>query len=227
MVWAVPLLRANGSTGEKVGEEGLVCAGERSAAKDDRANGAHSSIVGDMDVMASRILIDSHFWNYGDTHSGAYHAYETAELATFKNNLRMKMRAIASGDSGFAKAVAVAEQQEWFGAEVFQGNRASLSELVVPRKRGEETLSEQRGGLEFVASDGKSQDGHVDCTCTKPVKKDRGNFFGDTEKGLRKFARERSEERWEEIRGNCGNYADADWAANRAFALNNVASGSF
>ena len=29
---------------------------------------AHSLIVGDMDVMASRILLDGHFRNYGDTH---------------------------------------------------------------------------------------------------------------------------------------------------------------
>jgi hypothetical protein len=106
--------------------------------------------------MASRILLDGHFRNYGDAHSGAYHADETTELATFKDNLGMKVGAIASGDGSLAKAVAVAEQQEWFAAEVLQGKGAALSELVVPRKRGEEALSEQRGGFEFVAPDGKS-----------------------------------------------------------------------
>ena len=74
MAWAVPLLGTNGSAGEKVGEEGLMCTGERSASKDDRADGAHRFIVSDMDVMASRILLDGHFRNYGDAHSGAYHA---------------------------------------------------------------------------------------------------------------------------------------------------------
>jgi hypothetical protein len=223
----VSLPGANGSTGEKVREEGLVCSCERSTSKDDRANGAHSLIVGDMDVMASRILLDGHFRNYGDTHSGAYHAYETTELATFKNNLRKKVSAIASGDGGLAKAVAVAEQKEWFGPEVLQGKRAALSEFVVPRKSGEETLSEQPGCFEFVAPDGKSKDGDVNRTGTKAVKKDRRNFFCDAEKGLRKFARERSEERREEIRGNSGNDADADWSADGAFALNNIASGGF
>ena len=221
------LLRTNGSTGEKMGEEGLVCPCERSTSKHDRANSAHSLIIGDMDVMASRILLDGHFRNYGDTHSGAYHAYETAELAAFKNNLGKQVSAIASGDGGLAKAVAIAEQEEWFGAEVLQGKRAALSESVVPREGGEEALSEQRGGFEFVAPDGKSQDGHVNRTRAKPVKKNRGNFFCDTEKGLRKLARERSEESWEEIRGNSGNDTDADWSANRAFALNNIASGGF
>jgi len=105
----VPLLLANGSTGEKVGEEGLVCTRERSASEDDRANGAHGLFVGNMDVMASRILVDSHLRNYGDTHSGAYHACQTTELATFKNNLGMKAGAIAGGDGGLTKAVAVAE----------------------------------------------------------------------------------------------------------------------
>ena len=110
---------------------------------------------------------------------------------------------------------------------MFQGKGAALSEFVILRKGGEESLSEQRGGFEFVAPNGKSQDGDVNRTGAKPVEKDRRNFFRDTEKGLREFARERSEERREEIRGNSGNDADADWAANRAFALNNVASGGF
>jgi len=207
-----------------VREEGLVCTGKRSTTKDDCADGTHSLIVGDTDVVARRILFDGHFWNYGDTHSGAYHADETTELATFKDNLGMKVGAIASGDGGLAKAVAVAEQQEWFAAEVLQGKGAALSESVVSRQGGEEPLSEQRGGLEFVAPDRKSKDGDVDRTCTKPVKKDWRDFFCDAEKGLRKFARERSEECWEEIGGNRGNDADADWSANGALALDNVAS---
>jgi hypothetical protein len=226
-VGAVSLLGTNGSTGEKVREEGLVCSRERPTSKYDRANSAHSFIVGDMDVMASRILLDGHFRNYGDTHSGAHHAYETTELAAFKNNLGKKVSAIASGDGGLAKAVAVAEQKEWFGAEVLQGKRTALSESVVPREGGEEALSEQRSGFEFVAPDGKSQDGHVNRTRAKPVKKDRRNFFCDTEQGLRKLARERSEARGEEIRSNSRDDADADWSANGAFALNNVASGGF
>jgi hypothetical protein len=180
-----------------------------------------------MDVMASRILLDGHFWNYRNAHPGLYHAYETTELATFKNNLGMKVGAIASGDGGLAKAVAVAEQKEWFATEVLQGKGAALSELVVPRKGGEEALREQRGGFEFVAPDGKRKDGDVNRTRTKAVKKDRRNFFCDTEKGLRKFARERSEERREKIGGNRGNYANADWSADGAFALNNIASGGF
>jgi len=119
----------------------LVCAGERSAAKDDCANGAHSLFVGDADVMASRILLYRHFRNYRDAHSGAYHAYETTELATFKNYLGMKVSAIASGDGGLAKTVAVAEEKEWFGAELLQGKRTALSEFVVPWKSGEEALA--------------------------------------------------------------------------------------
>jgi hypothetical protein len=90
--------------------------------------------------------------------SGAYHAYETTELATFKNNLWRKVSAIASGDGGLAKAVAVAEQKEWFGAEVLQGKRAALSEFVVLRKAGEEAHREQRGGFEFVARASQASD---------------------------------------------------------------------
>jgi hypothetical protein len=56
----------------------------------------------------------------------------------------MKAGAIARGDGGLAKAVAVAEQKERFSAEVLQGERAALGEFVVPWKSGEEVLARAR-----------------------------------------------------------------------------------
>jgi len=74
MVGVMSLLGTYGSIGEKVGKEGLMRTSERSTAKHDRTNGAHGLIVFDKDVMASRILLDGHFRNYGDAHSRDYHA---------------------------------------------------------------------------------------------------------------------------------------------------------
>jgi hypothetical protein len=65
------------------------------------------------------ILFNGHFRNDGNSHACTDHAEQTTELATFKNNLGMKASAIAGGDGGIAKAVAVAEKQERFGAKVF------------------------------------------------------------------------------------------------------------
>src|SRR3977135_1880215 len=46
-------------------------------------------------------------------------------------------------------------------AQVFQGEVAAPGEFVIFGKRGEKALGEQRGGFEFVAADGKRQDGDV------------------------------------------------------------------
>jgi hypothetical protein len=102
-----------------MGEEGVVGTAERAPAEDNRADCACSLFVADWNVTAGRILFDGHFRNDGDAHTGADHAEKAAELATLKNNLGMKARAIAGGDGGVAKAVAVAEKQEGFGAKVF------------------------------------------------------------------------------------------------------------
>ena len=102
-----------------MGEEGVMGPGERATAQDDRADGADSLFVGDGHVTARWILFNSHFWNDGNAHARTDHAEQATELAAFENNLGMEARTIAGGDGGIAKAVAVAEQQERFGAKVF------------------------------------------------------------------------------------------------------------
>ena len=91
-------------------EEGLMRAGQRPAAKDDRADGAGSLLIGDVNVTAWRFSLDGHFGNDGNSHACAYHAEQTAELAAFENDLGMQSRAIAGGDGGVSEAMAVTQQ---------------------------------------------------------------------------------------------------------------------
>jgi hypothetical protein len=97
-----------------------VRAGERPAAEDNRADGAGSLLIGDVHETAWRFSIDGHFRNDGNAHSRANHAEQAAELTTFKHNLRVKTRSVAGSDSGVPEAMAITQQQEGFGAEVFQ-----------------------------------------------------------------------------------------------------------
>src|SRR6267378_2296278 len=131
-------------------EEGLMRAGERPAAEDDRADGAGSLLIGDVNVTAWRFFLDGHFGNDGNSHACAHHAEQTAELAALENDLGMQPRTVAGGDGGVSEAMAVTQQQERIGAKVFQEKRAELPEFVAPRERGEEALGEQRGGFKFV-----------------------------------------------------------------------------
>ena len=68
-----------------------------------------------MHEAAPRFSVDGHFRNDGNTHPGSHHAEKTAELAAFKNNLRVEARAVARRDGGVAEAVAIAQQQKTVG----------------------------------------------------------------------------------------------------------------
>ena len=84
-----------------------VRAGERPAAEDNRADGAGSLLIRDVHVTAWRFSFDGHFRNDGDAHSRADHAEQAAELTAFKNNLRVKTRAVAGRDNGVSEAMAI------------------------------------------------------------------------------------------------------------------------
>jgi hypothetical protein len=100
-------------------------------------------------------------------------------------------------------------------------------EFVALRERGEEALGEQWRGFEFVAANGKREDSDVNRAGTETFKQDRRNFFHDGQLGLRKLARERSEQWRKKIRGNGGNDADGDRPTDGVLALDDVASGGF
>src|ERR1700716_2985520 len=104
-------------------KESLVCTGEGTAAKDDRADGADGLVVGDADVTAMRLFLDGHFRDDGNAHARADHAEQATELTAFENDLRMETRAVASGNGSIAETVAVAKEQEWFGAEIIERKR--------------------------------------------------------------------------------------------------------
>ncbi len=107
----------------EVGKEGVVRTGERAAAKDNCADGAHGLLIGDPDVAALRFFLDGHFGNDGNPHARADHAEKAAELAAFENDLRMETRAVASGNGSIAETVAVTQEKERFGAEIFESKR--------------------------------------------------------------------------------------------------------
>ena len=115
---------------------------QRTAAKDDGADGANRLVIGDTDIAALRFLLDGHFRNDGNAHPGADHTEKAAELAAFENNLRMETRAVAGGNGGIAETVAVAQKQERFGAKVFEGKRRARVEFVFLGERCEEPLGQ-------------------------------------------------------------------------------------
>ena len=87
--------------------------------------------------------------------------------------------------------------------------------------------SGKRKSIKFSATDGERQEGDVNGAGSETVEKDRGSLFDDSKSNLGKFAREGSKTRREEVRGNGGNNADGDGAANELFAFDDVAFGGF
>jgi hypothetical protein len=91
-------------------EKGLMRAGQRATAEDDRADGAGRMLIRDMDVTARRFPFDSHFRNDRDAHACTHHAEQTTELAAFENDLGMKARAVAGGNGRVPEAMTVTQQ---------------------------------------------------------------------------------------------------------------------
>src|SRR5258706_15203554 len=106
-----------------MGEEGAVCTGERTAAKDDSADCANGLFIGDADVAALSLFLDGHFRNDGNAHSRADHTEKTAELSAFENDLRIETRAVAGGNRGNAEKRTVGQEDERCGAVGFYGER--------------------------------------------------------------------------------------------------------
>ena len=202
-------------------------AGQGAAAEDGGADGAGGVGIGDAHVATAGSFVDGHFGDDRNTHAGADHAEQTAELAAFENNLRLKAGTVAGGDGGVAEAVAIAEEEEGFGAEVFESEGAARGEFVFFGEGGEEPLGEQRKGFEFVAANGKRKNGDVDGAGAEPLEKYRGDFLDDREMNLGKFARKRGEKRREKVRRDGGNHADTDGAAEGIFLLDDIAAGGF
>ena len=123
-------------------KEGAVRTGERAAAKEDGADGANRLVIRNADVSAWRFFLDGHFGNDGKAHARADHAEKAAELAAFENDLRMETRAVAGGNGGIAETMAVAQEQERFGAKIFEGKRPARIEFVFLGERCEEPLGQ-------------------------------------------------------------------------------------
>lgn len=95
-------------------------AGQRASAEDDGADRACRGGVVNAHEATPRLFVDGHFRNDRDAHAGAHHAEQAAELAALRNNLPVQTCAVARRDGGIAETVAIAQQQEGLGAQVFQ-----------------------------------------------------------------------------------------------------------
>src|SRR6267143_4320933 len=78
-----------------------------------------------------------------------------------------------------------------------------------------------------MAADGERQDGDVDGAGSETVEKDGRDLLDDREPNLREFAREGSEARREEVRGDGGNDADGDGTSDELFTFDDIAFGGF
>src|SRR6266704_3485130 len=94
-----------------------------SSAEHDSTDGSLGLTVRNANVSTRLPLVYGHLGDNGDSHTGAHHAENAAELATLKNNLRIEARAITCGDGGVPEAVSIPEKKERFSAEILERER--------------------------------------------------------------------------------------------------------
>ena len=95
------------------------------------------------------------------------------------------------------------------------------------RERDKNGLREDGKGFKFVAADRESEKGEVDASGAETFEKDRSDFLDDGDFGFGKFSGEFGQVLRKEIRGDRGNDADDDRAAQGVSLLREVTAGGF
>src|SRR5229473_3475817 len=115
----------------------------------------------------------------------------------------------------------------WPLSKTICGWKRARVELVFLGERGKEPLGQQGNSFEFMATQGKRQDGDVDGAGSETAEKDWRDLLDDSESNLREFAREGSEVWREEVRGDGGNHADGVGTSDELFTFDDVTLGGF
>lgn len=95
------------------------------------------------------------------------------------------------------------------------------------RERSKEGLDENREGFEFVAADGKAEEGEVDRSSAEAFEEDGSDLLDDGNFYFRKFSGKFSEVWWKEIRRDRRNDSNGDGAAHGVFLLCEIAASGF
>jgi hypothetical protein len=74
---------------------------EGTSAEDDSADGSLGRAIRNANVTAALMLVDGHLRDDGNAHTGACHAEDAAELATFENHLGIDIATEIATDSTF------------------------------------------------------------------------------------------------------------------------------
>jgi hypothetical protein len=140
--------------------------------------------------------------------------------------LRVEARAIARGNRGIPKTMAISQQKERFLAKVLEGESTAARECVFLRKCGKEAFGQERKGVELVARIGSARMATSTAVARRRSSNTGGDFFDDGELRMRELPREGSELRRQKVRGDGGDHADAKRACHGVFALDDVVLGS-
>jgi len=118
--------------------------------------------------------------------------------------------------------MSIAEQEERFFANVFQRNGPAPRELVLLREYSEKRLGKKRNGFEFVAANGKGENGNVHAAGAKAIQKYGGDFLDDGELHLGKFSGEGGEHARKQIRRDSRNGTNDHGPGYGIFLLDHV-----
>ena len=176
-------------------------------------DGAGGFGVGEADVAAAGVAVDGHFWDQGDADAGGDHAEEAAELAALEGDVGSDAGVSAGAEAEIAEAVAVAEHDERFPAQIFESESRSEGARVVFFQGGEERFGADGEEFEIFVVERESKDRDVDGEVAEAFDQDGRGFFEDAEFCIGIFFREGGGVGGHQIRRDRWNDADGDVAA--------------
>ena len=98
----------------------MLHAVETAATQDSGDDGSSGLRIAEAHVAAGDIAVYGHFRNKRDADAGRDHSQQTAELSAFEGNVGRDAGAGAGVNAEIPEAVAVAQHDERFSAEIFE-----------------------------------------------------------------------------------------------------------
>src|SRR5580658_10391641 len=142
--------------------EGLLH-GVKTASTQHRGDDGSSSLkITEAHVAAGDVAVDSHFRDERDADTGRDHPEETAELSAFKHNVGRNAGACAGGNTQIPETMAVAQHNERFSAEVFEGQRFCGGKRMIYAQCRKKRLGSDGEQLQILVAQRQCKNRHID-----------------------------------------------------------------
>lgn len=155
-----------------------------------------------------------HLGDDADAEAGGDEGEDARELIAFEDGVKVGLRARAGSEDVVAEAMAMAEQEEAFLANVLEVGSGRFGEAVAAGDGEKQGFAEEFAGDDVLGADGEGDDGEIEVAGLEAFDETGGDVFREAEIDVGMGGGEGGEAGGEVIGEDGGDGADAETAAD-------------